>query len=63
MVRGIMSSMRRANHTSASTPEPHMASTGPGTFSIFKALQQKTAAELDALLPSILDKAFKGELP
>ncbi|MCC5830702.1 MAG: restriction endonuclease subunit S [Phycisphaeraceae bacterium] len=27
-----------------------------------KALQQKTAAELDALLPSILDKAFKGEL-
>jgi len=26
-----------------------------------KALQQKTAAELDALLPSILDKAFKGE--
>lgn len=27
-----------------------------------KGLQQKTAAELDALLPSILDKAFKGEL-
>lgn len=27
-----------------------------------KAVQQKTAAELDALLPSILDKAFKGEL-
>jgi hypothetical protein len=27
-----------------------------------KALQAKTAAELDALLPSILDKAFKGEL-
>ncbi|NEO25595.1 MAG: hypothetical protein F6K03_01515 [Kamptonema sp. SIO4C4] len=27
-----------------------------------KALQQRTAAELDALLPSILDKAFKGEL-
>lgn len=25
-------------------------------------LQQKTATELDALLPSILDKAFKGEL-
>jgi hypothetical protein len=25
-------------------------------------LQAKTAAELDALLPSILDKAFKGEL-
>jgi type I restriction enzyme S subunit len=25
-------------------------------------LQSKTAAELDALLPSILDKAFKGEL-
>lgn len=27
-----------------------------------KSLQAKTAAELDALLPSILDKAFKGEL-
>jgi len=27
-----------------------------------KKLQSKTAAELDALLPSILDKAFKGEL-
>lgn len=27
-----------------------------------KALQARTAAELDALLPSILDKAFKGEL-
>ena len=27
-----------------------------------KCLQGETAAELDALLPSILDKAFKGEL-
>jgi type I restriction enzyme S subunit len=27
-----------------------------------KTLQEKTAAELDALLPSILDKAFRGEL-
>ncbi len=27
-----------------------------------KKLQKQTAAELDALLPSILDKAFKGEL-
>jgi type I restriction enzyme, S subunit len=27
-----------------------------------KSLQAETAAELDALLPSILDKAFKGEL-
>jgi type I restriction enzyme S subunit len=27
-----------------------------------KSLQAKTAHELDALLPSILDKAFKGEL-
>jgi hypothetical protein len=25
-------------------------------------LQAETAAELDALLPSILDKVFKGEL-
>ena len=27
-----------------------------------KALQAQTAAELDALLPSILDHGFKGEL-
>ena len=27
-----------------------------------KRLQAETAAELDALLPSILDKAFKGQL-
>jgi type I restriction enzyme S subunit len=27
-----------------------------------KAAQAETAAELDALLPSILDRAFKGEL-
>jgi hypothetical protein len=27
-----------------------------------KRLQPETAAELDALLPAILDRAFKGEL-
>ncbi len=27
-----------------------------------KRLQAETATELDALLPSILDRAFKGEL-
>jgi Type I restriction modification DNA specificity domain len=27
-----------------------------------KRLQTETAAELDALLPSVLDRAFKGEL-
>lgn len=27
-----------------------------------KSLQSQTATELDAMLPSILDKAFKGEL-
>jgi len=27
-----------------------------------KELQAQTAAELDAILPSILDRAFKGEL-
>jgi type I restriction enzyme S subunit len=30
--------------------------------SALKRLQAETAAELDALLPSILDRAFKGEL-
>ena len=29
---------------------------------VLKRMQAETAAELDALLPSILDKAFKGEL-
>ncbi len=27
-----------------------------------KHLQAETAAELDALLPAVLDRAFKGEL-
>jgi len=27
-----------------------------------KQLQAETSAELDALLPSVLDRAFKGEL-
>lgn len=31
-------------------------------FVATKPLQAETAAELDALLPSILDRAFKGEL-
>jgi type I restriction enzyme S subunit len=29
---------------------------------VFKQLQTETAAELNALIPSVLDKAFKGEL-
>ena len=29
---------------------------------ILKRLQSETAAELDALLPTILDRAFKGKL-
>jgi type I restriction enzyme S subunit len=33
-----------------------------GKVDRLNALQEKTAAELDALLPSILDKTFKGEL-
>jgi hypothetical protein len=31
-------------------------------FVVPKRLQAETAAELDALLPAILDRAFKGEL-
>ncbi len=33
-----------------------------GQVSVLARLQTETAAELDALLPSVLDKAFKGEL-
>jgi hypothetical protein len=29
---------------------------------VLRRLQAETAAELNALLPAILDKAFKGEL-
>ncbi len=32
------------------------------TPNALKRLQAETAAELDALLPAILDRAFKGEL-
>ena len=33
-----------------------------GEVDALKRLQTETAAELDALLPAILDRAFKGEL-
>jgi type I restriction enzyme, S subunit len=33
-----------------------------GQVAALARLQSETAAELDALLPSILDRAFKGEL-
>jgi type I restriction enzyme S subunit len=33
-----------------------------GKVDALKQLQAQTQAELDALLPSVLDKAFKGEL-
>jgi hypothetical protein len=43
--------MRRRSNTLPPTPVAPL-----------KRLQTQTAAELDALLPSILDKAFKDEL-
>ena len=33
-----------------------------GKVDALKQLQAQTQAELDALLPSVLEKAFKGEL-
>jgi hypothetical protein len=33
-----------------------------GKVDVLKGLQATTAAELDALLPSILDEAFRGSL-
>jgi hypothetical protein len=33
-----------------------------GQVTALTRLHSQTAAELDALLPSILDRAFKGEL-
>ncbi len=34
----------------------------PPAVDALRHLQAETASELDALLPAILDKAFKGEL-
>ena len=34
----------------------------PTEVDALKRLQAETAAELDALLPAVLDRAFKGEL-
>jgi len=34
----------------------------PAEVDALKRLQAETATELDALLPAILDRAFKGEL-
>jgi type I restriction enzyme S subunit len=39
-----------------------MAVKSKAKVNALKNLQTETAAELDALLPSVLDKAFKGEL-
>lgn len=40
---------------------PSISCTEKGLASL-RELQSQTGEELDALLPSILDKAFKGEL-
>lgn len=40
--------------TTASLPRPHLGA--------LKRLPARPAAELDALLPVILDRAFKGQL-
>jgi len=34
----------------------------PAEVDALKRLQAETAAELDALLPAVLDRAFKGRL-
>jgi hypothetical protein len=39
-----------------------MSDTMPESITALKQLQAETAAELDALLPALLDRAFKGEL-
>ena len=36
--------------------------TVPARLTSLRALQCQTQEELDALLPSVLDRAFKGEL-
>jgi hypothetical protein len=56
--------------TSSLTPCGRRAGTAPGgqgtllrsVSDTVKRLQAETSAELDALLPSVLDRAFRGEL-
>lgn len=46
-------------------PDVHQQNQGEKVFEqihFANRLQAETAAELDALLPAILDRAFKGEL-
>jgi hypothetical protein len=43
----------------ATAAVPHTSQTAPGALNTPRA---ETAADLDALLPAILDHAFKGEL-
>ena len=52
--------MRNASLRRSGLVEPFDES--QGDVDATKRLQAETAAEFDALLPSILDKAFKGEL-
>ena len=40
----------------------HWHEVSQSALSALKRLQAETDAELDALLPAILDRAFKGEL-
>ena len=42
--------------------EPAMSRMNMEKLDSLKRLQAETTAELDALLPAILDRAFKGEL-
>ncbi len=41
---------------------PYLLDRFAGQVAALARLQSETATELDALLPSVLDKAFKGEL-
>ena len=43
-------------------PRVVVAGPFPAQLDALKRLQAETAAELDALLPALLDRAFKGEL-
>jgi len=46
----------------AAATRSHAKELEPALLAALARLQSETAAELDALLPSILDRAFKGEL-
>ena len=62
MDRGSVMGIRNQSHPSEQRRIVAELDALQAEVDALKRLQAETAAELDALLPAILDNAFKGEL-